>query len=63
VSAIEKAMKVIQELQVLEKKRNDPLKKDVSFQDLPIPVPINVGVINGGKVCIACSILRLSVAL
>lgn len=48
VSAIEKAMIVIQELQNLEKIRNarivDPL-----YENTPIPIPINLGVIRGGN--------------
>ncbi|MEB1809451.1 MAG: peptidase [Bacillaceae bacterium] len=47
VSAIEKSMVVIQELQNLEKVRNarivDPL-----YENTPIPIPINLGVIKGG---------------
>ncbi|MFZ3588744.1 peptidase [Bacillus sp. DJP31] len=47
VSAIEKSMIVIQKMLELEKSRNarivDPLYKAV-----PIPVPINIGKINGG---------------
>jgi acetylornithine deacetylase len=48
VSAIEKSVIVIQKLQELEQKRNaaicDPL-----YKNIPIPVPINIGNINGGS--------------
>jgi acetylornithine deacetylase len=48
VSAIEKAMLVIQRLQQLEKERNarisDPLYKNIS-----IPIPINIGKIQSGE--------------
>lgn len=48
VSAIEKAMLVIQELLKLEKRRNDRIK-DPLYRNVPIPVPINLGKINGGN--------------
>ncbi|MEC0666052.1 peptidase [Priestia flexa] len=48
VSAIEKAMLLIEHLQQLEKNRNarivDPL-----YKNTPIPVPINIGTIKGGS--------------
>jgi acetylornithine deacetylase len=48
VSAIEKSMIVMEKVQELEKTRNariiDPLYKSV-----PIPVPINIGKVNGGN--------------
>jgi len=42
-------MMVLKAIQDLEKKRNARIK-DPLFSKLPIPVPINVGSINGGKV-------------
>ncbi|MEH7416709.1 peptidase [Neobacillus drentensis] len=48
VSAIEKSLQVIQSLQQLEKDRNarvtDPL-----FNNIPIPIPINIGKIMSGE--------------
>lgn len=48
VSALEKALTVINTIKELEKKRNlrvtDPL-----FQHIPIPLPINIGKIEGGS--------------
>lgn len=50
VSAVEKGMKVIEKLLDLEQIRNIELKKiEPMSRDLPIPVPINVGMIQGGK--------------
>ncbi|MDZ4713922.1 MAG: peptidase [Cytophagales bacterium] len=48
VSAIEKAMLVTQAILQLEGKRNAQIK-DPLYQHLPIPVPINVGKIQGGS--------------
>ncbi|WP_232699232.1 peptidase [Brevibacillus daliensis] len=48
VSAIEKCVKVIAMIQQLEKERNDRLE-DPLYAKLPIPIPINLGVIGGGK--------------
>lgn len=48
VSAIEKSMLVIQALQRLELERKQRMD-DPLFTRLPIPVPINVGVIRGGE--------------
>jgi acetylornithine deacetylase len=48
VSAIEKAMNVIQSLQVLEKDRNDRIN-DPLYEKIPIPIPINIGKIQSGE--------------
>ncbi len=48
VSAIEKAVVVIQQLQKLEKNRNIKIT-DPLFNNIPIPIPINIGKINGGE--------------
>ncbi|TGV00065.1 peptidase, partial [Mesorhizobium sp. M00.F.Ca.ET.186.01.1.1] len=48
VSAIEKSMLVVQAIGRLEKERNDRLD-DPLYAKLPIPIPINIGVIEGGK--------------
>lgn len=47
VSAIEKSIAVIQHLQALEKVRNDRID-DRLYDKIPIPVPINIGKIEGG---------------
>ncbi|CBV43147.1 peptidase [Halomonas elongata] len=47
VSALEKAMSVLEALQELEKRRNDELE-DPLYDGVPIPLPINVGRIAGG---------------
>lgn len=48
VSAIEKSMAVIKAIADLEQKRNKRIT-DPLYEKLPIPVPINIGVIAGGK--------------
>jgi acetylornithine deacetylase len=48
VSAIEKSMLVVQAIARLEKERNDRIT-DPLYAKLPIPIPINIGVIEGGK--------------
>jgi len=48
VSAIEKAWKIHQGILSLEKKRND-LVDDPLYRHIPIPIPINVGKIQGGS--------------
>ncbi|WP_028546670.1 peptidase [Paenibacillus taiwanensis] len=48
VSAIEKSMLVVQGLQGLEHHRNSRIT-DPLYADNPIPVPINVGIIQGGN--------------
>lgn len=48
VSAIEKAMKVVEAVRQLEKERNDRID-DPLYDTIPIPIPINVGVIRGGE--------------
>jgi acetylornithine deacetylase len=48
VSAIEKSISVIQSLQDLEKKRNEAIT-DPLYNNIPIPVPINIGNIHGGS--------------
>ncbi|WP_110112242.1 peptidase [Bacillus sp. CGMCC 1.16541] len=47
VSAIEKAMIVINHLLALEKDRNAKIE-DPLYQNVPIPIPINIGNIKGG---------------
>lgn len=48
VSAIEKSLQVVQAVGKLEKERNERLE-DPLYVKLPIPIPINIGVIEGGK--------------
>ncbi|MFD2372068.1 peptidase [Brevibacillus sp. GCM10020057] len=48
VSAIDKSIAVVQAIGQLEKERNDRLD-DPLYEKLPIPIPINIGVIGGGK--------------
>jgi acetylornithine deacetylase len=48
VSAIEKSMKVMQHIQELEKLRNAGIVDPLYAQN-PIPIPINIGVIQGGN--------------
>jgi acetylornithine deacetylase len=47
VNAIEKAMLVIERLRVLESERNERIT-DPLFQNIPIPIPINIGKIHSG---------------
>jgi acetylornithine deacetylase len=49
VSAIEKSMTVIKTVQDLESKRNERFRQDPMYSHLSIPIPINIGKINGGK--------------
>jgi acetylornithine deacetylase len=48
VSAIEKSMIVVQHICELEQKRNEAIS-DPLYADNPIPIPINIGVIQGGN--------------
>nr|WP_134683297.1 peptidase [Brevibacillus migulae] len=48
VSAIEKSMIVVKAIGELEKRRNERIT-DPLYEKLPIPIPINIGVIEGGK--------------
>jgi len=48
VSAIEKMMIVINELQQLEKSRNERVE-DPLYAEIPIPIPINIGKIQSGE--------------
>ncbi|MBU7315309.1 peptidase [Paenibacillus oleatilyticus] len=48
VSAIEKSMLVIRHIQALEERRNARIT-DPLYQNTPIPIPINIGVIQGGN--------------
>ncbi|MEJ8547731.1 peptidase [Brevibacillus borstelensis] len=48
VSAIEKSLQVVSAIAKLEKVRNDRIA-DPLYAKLPIPIPINIGVIEGGK--------------
>lgn len=48
VSAIEKMMLIIQELQQLEKERNKRMT-DPLYAGVPIPIPINIGKISSGQ--------------
>ena len=47
VSAIEKAWKVFEAVQQLEKKRNESVT-DPLYRNVPIPFPINIGKLNSG---------------
>ncbi|MDP4083568.1 MAG: peptidase [Bacillota bacterium] len=48
VSAIEKAIMVIEALQELEQTRNNKIK-DPLYKNISIPIPINIGKINSGE--------------
>ncbi|KQL33955.1 acetylornithine deacetylase [Bacillus sp. FJAT-25509] len=48
VSAIEKSIMVINHINQLEKLRNTRLLDDPLYKNVPIPIPINIGKINGG---------------
>src|SRR4051794_6829243 len=48
ISAIEKALLIIQRLQQLEKDRNARIK-DPLFEKIPIPIPINIGKLTSGE--------------
>ncbi|MBO1580012.1 peptidase [Bacillus sp. XF8] len=48
VSAIEKSMFVVEHLRKLEQKRNERII-DPLYKGIPIPIPINVGKIEGGS--------------
>ncbi|UAL45626.1 peptidase [Sutcliffiella horikoshii] len=48
VSALEKSILVIRRIQELETKRNERIE-DPLFKDIPIPLPINIGKIEGGS--------------
>jgi len=48
VSAIEKSMKVVEAVRRLEEERNKRIT-DPLYEKVPIPIPINIGVIEGGK--------------
>ncbi|KFN16282.1 peptidase [Bacillus pseudomycoides] len=48
VSAIEKSVFVVEHLRQLEQKRNERIT-DPLYKEIPIPVPINVGKIEGGS--------------
>lgn len=47
VSAIEKALFVVDHIRELEKNRNDRIT-DPLYHNIPIPIPINIGKIEGG---------------
>lgn len=47
VSAIEKALLVVEHVRELEKRRNERID-DPLYQNIPIPLPINIGKIQGG---------------
>ncbi|WP_216775456.1 peptidase [Metabacillus halosaccharovorans] len=47
VSAIEKAMLVVEHIRELEKRRNERIH-DPLYENIPIPIPINIGKIVGG---------------
>lgn len=47
VSAIEKSMVVIEHIKKLEKSRNERIT-DPLYKNIPIPIPINIGKIEGG---------------
>jgi acetylornithine deacetylase len=48
ISAIDKTMLVLQEIARLEERRNQRIK-DPLYDNTPIPIPINVGIIKGGE--------------
>lgn len=48
VSAIEKSMLVVEHIKKLEEKRNERIT-DPLYKGIPIPVPINIGKIEGGS--------------
>lgn len=48
VSAIEKSMHVITAIQELEKVRNARIS-DPLYDNVPIPVPVNIGTISGER--------------
>ncbi|WP_088043688.1 peptidase [Bacillus sp. EAC] len=48
VSAIEKSMIVVNHVIQLEKQRNKKLQDDPLYKNVPIPIPINIGKIEGG---------------
>ncbi|WP_456278719.1 peptidase [Bacillus sp. AK128] len=48
VSAIEKSLLVVEKILELEKQRNERIQ-DPLYKSIPIPVPINIGKINGGN--------------
>jgi acetylornithine deacetylase len=48
VSAIDKSMLVIQAIAQLEKTRNQRIR-DPLFENIPIPIPINIGKMKGGE--------------
>lgn len=47
VSAIEKSMLVVEHVRELEKRRNERIT-DPLYRNIPIPIPINIGKIEGG---------------
>ncbi len=47
VSALEKSLSVIKAIQLLEEQRNNRIT-DSLYENIPIPVPINIGKISGG---------------
>lgn len=47
VSAIEKAMLVVNQIRALEEERNQRIN-DPLYEKTPIPIPINIGVVQGG---------------
>jgi len=49
ISAIEKAIIVIKQIGELEKERNLRLASEPLYRGVPIPIPINIGKINGGS--------------
>ncbi|MFD0771609.1 peptidase [Bacillus sp. CGMCC 1.60114] len=48
VSAIEKSMLVVEHMRKLEEKRNERIT-DPLYKGIPIPIPINIGKIEGGS--------------
>lgn len=48
VSAIDKALVIVEQLKLLEKKRNDIIA-DPLYENIPIPIPINIGKLNSGN--------------
>ncbi|MGI2774592.1 peptidase [Bacillus cytotoxicus] len=48
ISAIEKSIIVVEHVKELEQKRNDRIT-DPLYKEIPIPIPINIGKIEGGS--------------
>jgi len=49
VSSLDLTYDVIQAIKQLETERNEDLKKNILYKDVPIPIPINIGVCKAGN--------------